>query len=224
MVQGNIRRPLTRPRVMLVLTAFVAVFSWPFVATAQTACDDRKVIVDELAKTFSEIPVSIGLATNGSVVEVFASPKGTFTIVLTMPSGLSCVMAAGESWEHLPHRQGGVEIAAGKIAYQPPNGASAPTGRGPPELGYKVGDTAPFLHLCNPTGNGINVRAFMAGGPDLSEAAFAEQVRAGNCHDYRHSGYWAEITAVTYIGHFHGRHLFTIRFGDGGFYTVFIGP
>jgi len=29
---------------------------------------------------------------------------GTFTIILTRPNGLTCVMAAGENWEDLPKR------------------------------------------------------------------------------------------------------------------------
>jgi hypothetical protein len=37
---------------------------------------------------------------NGNVLQVFASPDtGTWTIVSIAPSGLSCVLAAGQSWE-----------------------------------------------------------------------------------------------------------------------------
>ncbi len=70
-------------------------------------CGERRAVVANLEKTYSEAPVSIGLASNGAVIEVLASPTGTFTIILTQPNDLSCVMAAGESWENLPKRLAG---------------------------------------------------------------------------------------------------------------------
>ena len=46
-----------------------------------------------------EAPVALGLASNGNLMEVFASGLGeTWTLVMSMPNGISCVVAAGESW------------------------------------------------------------------------------------------------------------------------------
>ncbi len=70
-------------------------------------CAERRAVVANLENTYSEAPVSMGLASNGSVIEVLASPSGSFTIILTQPNGLSCVMAAGESWEDLPKQLAG---------------------------------------------------------------------------------------------------------------------
>ncbi len=70
-------------------------------------CGERRAVVENLEQTYSEAPVSIGLASNGSVIEVLASPSGSFTIILTQPNGLSCIMAAGENWEDLPKRLAG---------------------------------------------------------------------------------------------------------------------
>ena len=72
-------------------------------------CGERRVVVENLEKTYSEAPVSIGLASNGSVIEVLASPSGSFTIILTRPNGVACVMAAGENWENLPKRLAGAQ-------------------------------------------------------------------------------------------------------------------
>ena len=74
----------------------------PGSAGAQMVCGERSVMVDGLLKNYAEAPVSIGLASNGSVIEVFASPDRSWTIVMTRPNGLSCVVAAGEGWEDLP--------------------------------------------------------------------------------------------------------------------------
>ena len=73
-------------------------------------CGERSTVVASLEKTYSETPVSMGLASNGAVIEILASPSGSFTIILTRPNGLSCVMAAGESWEDLPKRLAGAKI------------------------------------------------------------------------------------------------------------------
>ena len=62
----------------------------------------RTEIVDYLGQTYDEAPVAGGIASNGSVLEVFTSPDGnSWTIVLTSPDGTSRVMAAGETWLEL---------------------------------------------------------------------------------------------------------------------------
>ena len=94
--------------VIVVLGALLigwSAFSSP--AQAQAMCGERRAVVANLEKAYSEAPVSIGLASNGAVIEVLASPSGSFTIILTQPNGLSCVMAAGENWENLPKRLAG---------------------------------------------------------------------------------------------------------------------
>ncbi len=36
------------------------------------------------------------------MLEVFVSDSGTWTVVVTDPEGVSCVLAAGQSWEEIP--------------------------------------------------------------------------------------------------------------------------
>ncbi len=56
----------------------------------------------QLGSLSSEAPVAIGLANNAGEVEVFSTGDGsTWTMVLTLPDGMSCVMATGEAGEHL---------------------------------------------------------------------------------------------------------------------------
>ena len=63
-------------------------------------CGARDVVVERLASTYGESRQSIGLAPNNSVVEVFASLEtGTWTITVTMPSGMTCLVASGQSFE-----------------------------------------------------------------------------------------------------------------------------
>ncbi|OHC74867.1 MAG: hypothetical protein A3G18_10350 [Rhodospirillales bacterium RIFCSPLOWO2_12_FULL_58_28] len=81
----------------------------PSPAQAQTACGERSDALFRLEKDFSEAPVAMGLASNGSVIEVFASKAGTFTIIMTRPDGVSCLMLSGENWEELPAQLAGAK-------------------------------------------------------------------------------------------------------------------
>lgn len=72
-------------------------------ASAQMACTSRGEAAKLLDAHYSEAPVAMGLASNGGVIEVFASNTGrSFTILITMPDGRSCVLAAGEGWDNVP--------------------------------------------------------------------------------------------------------------------------
>ncbi len=65
-------------------------------------CATREMVLDRLTQVYGESRQSIGLGANNSVVEMFASTQtGTWTITVTMPSGQTCIVAAGESFEAL---------------------------------------------------------------------------------------------------------------------------
>lgn len=70
-------------------------------AIAQSAnCAPRSAVVERLASKYGESRQSIGLGTNNAVVEVFASAEtGTWTILVTRPDGISCLIAAGQGYE-----------------------------------------------------------------------------------------------------------------------------
>lgn len=72
-------------------------------AAGQQLCTDRKVVVGQLSKQYEEAPVAMGLANNGGLIEILSTDAGkSWTIILTMPNGMTCMIAAGESWEALP--------------------------------------------------------------------------------------------------------------------------
>ena len=69
-------------------------------AQQQTTCAERATVVAQLQERYGETRQSMGLGQNNAVVEVFASADtGTWTIVVTLPSGMTCLVASGESWE-----------------------------------------------------------------------------------------------------------------------------
>ena len=72
-------------------------------AAAQTLCtNERTAVIEQLKLRYQEAPTAMGLASDGSVLEVLAAKSGSWTILVTRPSGLACVVAAGDSWETFP--------------------------------------------------------------------------------------------------------------------------
>ena len=70
--------------------------------TAQNSCTDRGTAVSHLSKNYQEEPVAMGLASSGGVVEVLTDDKGSsWSIIVTMPTGVTCLVASGENWEAL---------------------------------------------------------------------------------------------------------------------------
>jgi hypothetical protein len=65
-------------------------------------CARRNQVVTTLADRYGEAREAIGLASNGAVIEVFASADGaTWTITATLASGMTCLVASGEHYERL---------------------------------------------------------------------------------------------------------------------------
>jgi hypothetical protein len=71
-------------------------------AQSQNRCAPRAAVIERLASAFSETRQSIGMAANGTVVEMFASTDtGTWTITLTRPDGVTCLVADGHGFERI---------------------------------------------------------------------------------------------------------------------------
>lgn len=88
----------------LVLAAVLA-GSWTLPATAQQQvipCGKRSDMVKALSSQYREQQHAVGLATQTSMIEIFTSKAGTWTILLTRPNGASCIVGAGENWEDIP--------------------------------------------------------------------------------------------------------------------------
>ncbi|MGO4914074.1 hypothetical protein [Pseudogemmobacter sp. W21_MBD1_M6] len=65
-------------------------------------CADRAHVLSRLADAYGETRQSIGLASNNSVLETFASATtGTWTITVTSPDGTTCLVASGRAFETL---------------------------------------------------------------------------------------------------------------------------
>ncbi|HTO84872.1 MAG TPA: hypothetical protein VMQ73_21805 [Methylomirabilota bacterium] len=84
-------------KAILVFTALTL----PLPALAgQMACSQRDDVLAQLGSKYKEAPKAAGVANNGGLIEVLTSDEGkTWTIILSMPNGTSCLLAAGEDWQ-----------------------------------------------------------------------------------------------------------------------------
>jgi hypothetical protein len=68
-------------------------------------CANRDLVVERLQSNYDEAFTAGGLQvsqTTQMMVEVWASEEtGTFTVMLTTPEGMTCVVATGTDWHHV---------------------------------------------------------------------------------------------------------------------------
>ncbi len=75
-------------------------------AQAQRHCAPRDTVVERLAQGYGETRQSVGLGRDNSLVEVYASEEsGSWTITVTLPTGVTCLVASGQSFETLAETQ-----------------------------------------------------------------------------------------------------------------------
>lgn len=71
----------------------------PAAAGAAPQCAARVQVLDMLATKYSETRRSIGIAADQTVMEVFASETGSWTLTVTAPNGMTCLIGAGQNYE-----------------------------------------------------------------------------------------------------------------------------
>ncbi len=69
-------------------------------APAQVSnCLPREMLVQNLSDNYGEILTGGGLQSAYQLLEIWSSEKtGSFTVFITRPDGLSCIMATGHNW------------------------------------------------------------------------------------------------------------------------------
>ena len=103
-------------RILLLGLAFgLVTFGGQISAWASMPCYDRQAILDRMLERYGEVPVAGGPTNSGALLEVLKSPDtgdkpSTWTVILHMPNGRSCLVAAGEGWREVPPPPGGKRI------------------------------------------------------------------------------------------------------------------
>ncbi len=81
---------------------FAALLFATEIASAQSRnqCAERTMVIERLTQKYGETRQSMGLAANNGIVEMHASAEtGSWTITVTHPNGITCLVAAGTSFE-----------------------------------------------------------------------------------------------------------------------------
>ncbi len=76
----------------------------PISAQARQHCTSRVNLLNHLKSVYGEEPTATGLTANGLMLEVIVSDKGSWTLILTTPQGVSCLLGTGQNWTQLPRR------------------------------------------------------------------------------------------------------------------------
>ena len=78
----------------------------PMTASAQTLCGPRNGLITKLEKMYDESRAGIGVLGDSAVFEIWTSTKtGSWTMLVTRPDGVACIMAAGRDWQTLQDLQ-----------------------------------------------------------------------------------------------------------------------
>jgi len=68
----------------------------------QLHCLERARVLDMLETRFGETRRAMGVADGNAVLEVFASQtSGNWTITVTLPNGMTCLLASGHGFENM---------------------------------------------------------------------------------------------------------------------------
>lgn len=67
---------------------------------AAAQCGSHQPLVEQLQSKFQEQRQATGLAGDGAaMMELYIAESGTWTVVIAMANGMSCIVAAGSNWD-----------------------------------------------------------------------------------------------------------------------------
>lgn len=89
--------------------AAVTLFSSAGVASAAAPCASHDAVAKTLTTKFKEARRIMGVVNSKAVMEIFMSPQGTWTVVVTDTRGMACIIATGQDWQEVPVEMAGLE-------------------------------------------------------------------------------------------------------------------
>lgn len=94
-------------RLLPIITLLVTLF-WPFAAVGQRNCYPAEVLENYLKLRFQESPVSMGLSNKvpTTIIEVWVSSEGTWSVVERDHHRQLCMLRAGENWRPVTTERG----------------------------------------------------------------------------------------------------------------------
>lgn len=89
------------PRIAYALAAAALLLPTAGLAQQQRFCAPAAQIIERLGNQFGEHLSAAGLDAQGRMLAVYSNPaSGTWTVTVTTPDKVSCVVASGEGWSY----------------------------------------------------------------------------------------------------------------------------
>ena len=92
----------TRPLSLAAALAAVSLISLAPGASAAMQCGKHDDVAKALNAKFKETRRVMDVVNARAVMEIFMSPQGTWTMLVTDTSGTACITASGEEWQEVP--------------------------------------------------------------------------------------------------------------------------
>jgi hypothetical protein len=89
------------PAVLAGLAMLCLVAMGTFAHAQERPCAPHDDIVEMLVGKYQEGKRAMGLINQKAMMEAYVSDKGTWTFLITDTRGMTCVLAAGDSWEYV---------------------------------------------------------------------------------------------------------------------------
>lgn len=86
-----------------IVIAALAWMMWatPADAQPQVPCAPYGRLSEELARKYGERVTGMGIINNRTLMHVFVSDKGSWSVVVVGVDGNACIVAAGQGWEQI---------------------------------------------------------------------------------------------------------------------------
>ena len=78
-------------------------------ANAAAPCGSHDAITKSLTTKYKEARRVMGVVNAKAVMEIFMSPQGTWTVLVTDTTGASCIIATGQDWQEVPIELAGLD-------------------------------------------------------------------------------------------------------------------
>jgi hypothetical protein len=83
----------------VVLIPALTMHSAAAVSQPQYNCAGQIDLRGYLDKAYAEKLAAVGLVNDQTIMEVYVAESGTWTVVLTSPNGVSCLVLSGQGWQ-----------------------------------------------------------------------------------------------------------------------------
>ena len=91
---------MTAVAAIVLATAAFFMAASPILAQGQGNCHPRGSLIDYLQKEHGEIAVAHAVTQNRNLIELFVSRGGTWSLIVSHPTGISCYISYGQGGWH----------------------------------------------------------------------------------------------------------------------------